>query len=105
MNDLRVLPVGFDNRDGTESEGGRMIFACSDPTRLEVNNYLSNLPVDSFVLRYASSRSVDYVLDRVLPVVFSRSKKTPEHGPARLLPMDPVRDRQVTDEDGYRRAA
>ena len=105
MNDLRVLPVGMDGRDGTGSEDGRIIFACSDPTRLEVNSFLSSLPIDSFVLRYASWRSVDYVLDRILPVIFSKSKTLGDRGPARLLPMDPIRDRAATDEDDYRRAA
>ncbi len=107
MNELRVLPVGKErNREeDATSDAARMIFASSDPTRLEVNNYLSTLPVPSFVLRYASARSVEYVIDRVLPVIFSRRPDSVEVGPARVLPLDPTAQQSRDPDSDLRRAA
>lgn len=107
MNELRVLPVGKDvvREDEGESAAARMVFASSDPMRLEVNNYLSTLPVPSFVLRYASTRSIEYVIDRVLPVIFSRRLDEAESGPARVLPLAPVTPQSSEHGSEVRRAA
>ncbi|MBT8400966.1 MAG: hypothetical protein KJO98_10865 [Rhodothermia bacterium] len=107
MNELRVLPVG---KDGAREEVGdsaaaRLIFASSDPMRLEVNNYLSTLPVPSFVLRYASARSIEYVIDRVLPVIFSRRPNASESKPARVLPLVPASPQSGENDPDVRRAA
>jgi hypothetical protein len=105
MSSLRIVPIGFEDVGAPDSS--RMLFACSDPMRIEVNNFLSTLSVRSFVLRYASSTSVDYVLDRVLPVLFSSTRPDAGRifGPSvRLVPLDPLR-KVVEERGGYRRAA
>lgn len=107
MNELRVLPVGRDvarEEDG-ESPAARIVFASSDPTRLEVNNYLATLAVPSFVLRYASARSIEYVIDRVLPVIFSRRPNEAESQAARVLPLAPVSPNSGEHGSDVRRAA
>ncbi len=105
MSELRIIPTGYDRSDASRE---RIVFVCSDPMRIEVNNFLSSLTARSFTLCYAPSASVDYVLDRVLPVLFSNARshgKGRIFGPAvRLVPLDPLRD--VMQERGtYRRAA
>lgn len=105
MSSLRIVPVGFE--DSSNPDESRIRFACSDPTRIEVNNFLSTLSNRSFVLRYAASTSIDYVLDRVLPVLFSstRTESGRIFGPSvRLVPLDPLR-KIVEERGGYRRAA
>lgn len=105
MSQLRILPIGIEDHDTPEL--GRLVFACSDPTRLEVNNFLSKLSPTSFVLLYASSTSVDYVIDRVLPVLFSGDRRMEGRifKPAvRLVPLDPLRE-IMEERGGYRRAA
>ena len=105
MSELRIIPTGF---DGSDAGGERIVFVCSDPTRIEVNNFLSSLTAHSFTLCYAPSASVDYVLDRVLPVLFSSARSEGKgriFGPAvRLMPLDPLRE-AVHERGNYRRAA
>ncbi len=106
MAALRILPIGH----GAEPDEGqgphRMVFASSDPTRIEVNNFLSSLPaVKSFVLHYGAGPAIDYVLDRVLPVIFAATDgEEIFEGGARLVPLDPLRER-VVDRGSYRKAA
>ncbi len=105
MSRLRILPIGYHDDDAPQ--GRRLVFACSDPTRMEVNSFLSRLSKQSFVLVYAAATSIDYVVDRVLPVLFSGERKTSGRifKPAvRLVPLDPIRD-AVEDRGTYRRAA
>lgn len=105
MSRLRILPVGVERDESSGSE--RIVFACSDPTRLQVNSFLSKLSARSFILHYAAGTSVDYVIDRVLPVLFSSDAgKSARIGKpaARLVPLDPLRD-MLKERGGYRRAA
>jgi len=104
LSRLRIVPIGYE--DSVPAEDNRIVFACSDPTRIEVNNYLSSLSASSFVLKYAPAASVDYLLDRVLPVLFSGKRSSGRiFKPAvRLVPLDPLRD-IVEERGGYRRAA
>ncbi|NNE48483.1 MAG: hypothetical protein HKN37_17660 [Rhodothermales bacterium] len=106
MSRLRILPIGFE--DAGDGEQGRMLFACSDPTRMEVNSFLSRLSSRSFVLHYAAANSIDYVLDRVLPVLLSKGEGTTSNRVfepnVRLVPLDPLRD-IMEERKGFRRAA
>ncbi len=103
---LRILPIGHDSAGDEGQNLQRLVFASSDPTRIEVNNFLSSLPVKSFVLRYAVAHAVDYVLDRVLPVIFSTTddSETIFDAGVRLVPLDPVRER-VMERGSLRKAA
>ena len=98
MNELRVLPIArVTSADSVTGRDGRIVFASSDPTSLEVNNYLSTLPINSFELKYAASRSVDYVLDRVLPAVLSTVRKE-----GRATKTGPVPLKLLRDLNGHR---